>query len=323
MTAPDARPWLVTGAGGMLARDLLGRLADAGIGAVAADRSALDVAGADSVRAAFDAHRPALVMNCAARTAVDAAEEDEAGAFAVNGTGPRLLAGACRAAGIPLLHVSTDYVFDGAGRDPYPEDAATAPLNAYGRSKLAGERAVLELLPDSGYVVRTAWLYGAGGSSFVRTVIGLERERPTLEVVEDQWGQPTWTGDLARQLVELGLRALAGTAPAGVYHGSSGGRTTWFGFCREIFRQIGADPDRVRPTTGDRYARPAPRPAWSVLGHRRWRAAGMAPIRHWRTALAEALPAMGHGPAVPPVTTGAPAERGAPEKAEIACDPCA
>ncbi|MEU9035191.1 dTDP-4-dehydrorhamnose reductase [Streptomyces sp. NPDC048352] len=323
MTARGARPWLVTGAGGMLARDLLGRLADAGIDAVAAGRAELDVTDPAAVRAAFAAHRPALVVNCAAWTAVDAAEDHEAQALAVNGTGPRLLAGACRAAGSPLLQLSTDYVFDGLRREPYPEHAAAAPRSAYGRSKLAGERAVLELLPDTGYVVRTAWLYGAGGDSFVRTVIGLERERPTLDVVEDQWGQPTWTADLARQLVGLGRRALAGTAPAGVYHGSSGGRTTWFAFCREIFRLLGADPERVRPTTGDRYVRPAPRPAYSVLGHQRWHAAGMAPIRHWRTALAEALPAMGHGPALRPVTAGAPEERDTHEKAEITCDPCA
>ncbi|WP_078888617.1 dTDP-4-dehydrorhamnose reductase [Streptomyces sclerotialus] len=312
----------------MLARDLLTHLAATGRTAVAAGRGDLDITDPESVHAAFAAHRPAVVVNCAAWTAVDAAEEREADALAVNGTGPRLLAGACRASGSVLLQVSTDYVFDGRARAPYPEDAPAAPRSAYGRTKLAGERAVLELLPDTGYVVRTAWLYGAGGRNFVRTMIELARERAAVDVVEDQWGQPTWTEDLARQLVGLGQRALDGTAPPGVYHGSSGGRTTWFGFCQEIFRLLGADPARVRPTTGDRYPRPAPRPAYSVLGHHRWHAAGMAPIRHWSAALAEAFPSVLESTGG---TARRPAGRPGPrdtesdttrEKAEITCDPC-
>ncbi|MBW5260228.1 SDR family oxidoreductase, partial [Streptomyces poriferorum] len=190
------------------------------------------------------------------------------------------------------LHVSTDYVFAGDAALPYPEDAPTAPRSAYGRTKLAGERAVLETLPDTGYVVRTAWLYGAGGANFVRTMIRLEGIKDTLDVVDDQRGQPTWTVDLAARLVRLGQAALDGTAPAGVYHGTSAGGTTWCGFTREIFRLLGADPARVRPTTSDAYPRPAPRPAYSVLAHRRFAAAGIEPIRDWRAALDEAFPAL-------------------------------
>ncbi|MEU9317012.1 dTDP-4-dehydrorhamnose reductase [Streptomyces sp. NPDC048295] len=284
--------WLVTGAAGMLGQDVLARLAGEDITAVAADRAAVDIADPESVRAAFGEHRPAVVVNCAAWTAVDDAESQEDAALRVNGTGPAVLAEACREHGAVLLQVSTDYVFAGDGVKPYAEDDPTAPRSAYGRTKLAGEQAVLTTLPETGYVVRTAWLYGAGGGNFVRTMIKLEGVKDTLDVVDDQRGQPTWTVDLADRLVRLGRAALAGTAPAGVYHGTSGGETTWFGFTREIFRLLGTDPERVRPTTSEAFVRPAPRPAFSVLGHDRWAVAGIEPVRDWRAALEEAFPAL-------------------------------
>ncbi|MEU6354173.1 dTDP-4-dehydrorhamnose reductase [Streptomyces sp. NPDC047072] len=284
--------WLVTGAGGMLAQDVLTRLADAGIPAVAATRAELDITDPESVRAAFAAHRPAVVVNCAAWTAVDDAESREDEALRINGDGARNLAEACAAEGAVLLQVSTDYVFAGDAEKPYAEDAPTGPRSAYGRTKLVGEQAVLSGLPSRGYVVRTAWLYGAGGGNFVRTMIKLESVKDTLDVVDDQRGQPTWTADLADRLVRLGQGALAGTAPAGVYHGTSSGETTWFGFTRAIFEQLGADPERVRPTTSEAFVRPAPRPSYSVLGHDRWAAAGIEPIRDWREALTEAFPAL-------------------------------
>ncbi|MFE2376608.1 dTDP-4-dehydrorhamnose reductase [Streptomyces sp. NPDC059398] len=284
--------WLVTGAGGMLAWDLLARLADEDTPAVGLDRAALDITDPAAVRGALAEHRPAVVVNCAAWTAVDDAEAKEDQALAVNGTGPRVLAEACRESGAVLLQISTDYVFAGEGTEPYAEDAPVAPRSAYGRTKLAGERAVLNVLPERGYVVRTAWLYGAGGGNFVRTMVRLEGVKDTLDVVDDQRGQPTWTADLADLLVRLGAGALAGTAPAGVYHGTSGGATTWFGLAREIFRLLAADPARVRPTTSEAFVRPAPRPAYSVLGHDRWAAAGIEPLRDWRLALADAFPAL-------------------------------
>ncbi|WP_405751119.1 dTDP-4-dehydrorhamnose reductase [Streptomyces sp. NBC_00144] len=284
--------WLVTGAGGMLARDLLARLADDGTPAAGLDRAALDITDPGAVRGALAEHRPAVVVNCAAWTAVDDAESKEDQALAVNGTGPRVLAEACRETGAVLLQISTDYVFAGDGSRPYAEDAPVAPRSAYGRTKLAGEQAVLSVLPERGYVVRTAWLYGAGGGNFVRTMVRLEGVKDTLDVVDDQRGQPTWTADLADLLVRLGTGALAGTAPAGVYHGTSGGATTWFGLTREIFRLLDADPARVLPTTSEAFVRPAPRPAYSVLGHDRWAAAGIEPLRDWRLALADAFPAV-------------------------------
>ncbi|MFJ2826780.1 dTDP-4-dehydrorhamnose reductase [Streptomyces sp. NPDC087263] len=288
----DTRSWLVTGAGGMLAQDVLARLATAGVPAVAVTRTDLDITDPAAVRAVLAEHRPAVVVNCAAWTAVDDAETREADALRINGDGARHLAEACREQAAVLLHVSTDYVFPGDAEKPYAEDAATGPRSAYGRTKLAGEQAVLSTLPGSGFVVRTAWLYGAGGGNFVRTMIKLEGVKDTLDVVDDQRGQPTWTVDLADRLVRLGRGALAGTAPAGVYHGTSGGETTWFGLTREIFRLLGTDPARVRPTTSEAFVRPAPRPAYSVLGHDRWAAAGIEPIRDWPEALTEAFPAL-------------------------------
>ncbi|MDT0306456.1 dTDP-4-dehydrorhamnose reductase [Streptomyces sp. DSM 44917] len=282
--------WLVTGAGGMLGRDVLARLAADGHRARGLDRRALDIADRAAVHAALRETRPAVVVNCAAWTAVDEAEARPEEAARANAEGPRRLAEACREEGAVLLQVSTDYVFAGEADSPYAEDAPTAPRSVYGRTKLAGELAVREILPEAGFVVRTAWLYGAGGPNFARTMIRLERERPTLEVVDDQRGQPTWSADLAALLARLGEAAAAKDVPAGIYHGTSGGETTWCGFAREIFRLLGADPERVRPTTSAAYVRPAPRPAYSVLGHGRW-GAGEA-IRPWRQALAAAFPAL-------------------------------
>ncbi|MFB7456375.1 dTDP-4-dehydrorhamnose reductase [Streptomyces sp. NPDC056188] len=312
--------WLVTGAGGMLGQDVLARLAAEGERSVALDRAALDLTDPAAVRRELERHRPALVVNCAAWTAVDDAETHEAEALRVNGDGPAHLAAACARTGAVLLHVSTDYVFAGDATTPYAEDAPTAPRSAYGRTKLAGEQAVLKTLPDRGYVIRTAWLYGAGGPNFVRTMIRLAGERETLDVVDDQRGQPTWSADLAGLLFALGRGALAGTAPAGVYHGTSSGETTWYGFTREIFRLLGADPDRVRPTTSEAFTRPAPRPAYSVLGHDRLRPAGVEPLRDWRAALTRAFPdihrdrpAHSAGPAASAGAPGGRAHRASPD----------
>lgn len=284
--------WLVTGASGMLGTEVVReldrlRLAGQPVGKVtAAGRDLLDLTDPAGIRAGIRAVRPDVVINCAAWTAVDDAETREEEALAVNGHGVRELALACAEVGARLVHVSTDYVFDGTAAVPYPEDAPPAPVNAYGRTKLAGERAVLELLPQSGYVVRTAWLYGAAGPNFVRTMVRLAAERETVDVVDDQYGQPTPAADLARRLVLLPRIG----APAGIYHGTCTGRTSWYELAREVFALLGADPDRVRPTTSAAYPRPARRPAYSVLSHDRWRLAGLPPMRHWRRALHDRWP---------------------------------
>lgn len=277
----------MTGAGGMLARDLVASLERTGEAVTGLSRRELDITDPAAVTGAVGDRRPDIVVNCAAWTQVDAAESREGEALAVNGLGARLVAAACAAGGARLIHVSTDYVFGGGAARPYAEGDPCGPRTAYGRTKLAGERAVAEVLPGSCCIVRTAWLYGAHGPNFVRTMIGLERSRETVDVVGDQRGQPTWTVDVAGQIIALG-RARA----AGVYHATSSGETTWCGFAREIFRLLGADPARVRPVTSDVYPRPAPRPAYSVLGHGRWAGAGIEPIGDWRLRLRQGFPAL-------------------------------
>ncbi|MEU5986607.1 MULTISPECIES: dTDP-4-dehydrorhamnose reductase [unclassified Streptomyces] len=286
--------WLITGAGGMLGRDLHEVLREGGAHAVTAlTRKDLDITDLEAVRAAVAGQD--VVVNAAAWTDVDGAEAEEAAATRVNGDAVRVLAQACAEQGAVLLQVSTDYVFPGDADRPYPHDAPTAPVNAYGRSKLVGELAVAELLPERGYVVRTAWLYGAHGRNFVSTMLGLAEQRETLDVVDDQRGQPTWTRALARQLRDLGEAAVAGTAPAGVYHGTASETATWFDLARAAFELSGLDPERVRPTTSEKFVRPARRPSYSVLAHERWAEAGIAVQPHWRDQLTEALRFMTEG----------------------------
>jgi dTDP-4-dehydrorhamnose reductase len=281
---------LVTGAAGMLGTDLCTVLAEAeDIKFTAMDRRALDITAPDSALEAVDGHD--LVVNCAAWTGVDLAETQEEQATAINGAGARNLAAASASAGARFIQVSTDYVFPGDAAEPIPEDAPTAPINAYGRGKLVGEQAVLNLLPDSGYVVRTAWLYGAHGRNFVATMLRLAGERDTLDVVDDQIGQPTWTVALARQLLLLARAAHSGRAPAGVYHGTAAGRTTWHGLASAAFELAGLDPARVRPTTSGEFVQPAKRPGYSVLGHAGWRRAGLEPMGQWRAELESAFAA--------------------------------
>jgi dTDP-4-dehydrorhamnose reductase len=190
-----------------------------------------------------------------------------------------------------MLQVSTDYVFAGDATSPYAEDAPLAPRSAYGRTKGAGEWAVRTHLPSSSWVVRTAWLYGAHGPNFVKTMARLASERDTVSVVDDQRGQPTWTVDLADAI----LRLVEAEAPFGTYHGTSSGETTWFGFAQTIFSELGLDPSRVKPTKTDAFPRPAPRPAYSVLGHEAWRRAGLDPLPPWQESLKRALPSLVNG----------------------------
>jgi len=271
-----AMRWLVAGAQGMLGVDVVRRLADRPRDDVRAlGRGELDVTDSD---ACIDAVRGRdVVVNCAAYTAVDAAESDEAAAFAVNAVGAAHLARAARRAGARIVYISTDYVFNGDALSAWPEDAPVAPRSAYGRTKAAGEWATRAENPDH-VVLRTAWLYGAHGRCFPSTIAAAAAERGALQVVNDQVGQPTWTADVA----DLLIRLVDAGAPVGTYHGTARGETSWFGFARAVVASAGLDPGIVAPTTTDAFPRPAPRPGYSVLGHDAVRAAGLVPIGDWR-----------------------------------------
>ena len=282
--------WLVAGARGMLGTDLVALLRARGADVAAFGRAELDVTDPAAVDARV--RDVDVVVNCAGWTAVDDAEEQEAQAFTLNAVAPQLLARAAHRAGARMVQISTDYVFAGTATQPYAEGAPIAPRSAYGRTKAAGEWAVRAECPDH-LVVRTAWLYGAHGSCFPRTMARLAAGREDLTVVADQVGQPTWTVDLA----ELVVRLVEAGAPAGTYHGTASGQVSWHGFTEEIVRSLGRDPGMVRPTTSDAFPRPAPRPAFSVLGHEALRAAGVEPIGDWAGRWRAAAPAVLAAPA--------------------------
>jgi dTDP-4-dehydrorhamnose reductase len=273
--------WAVLGHAGMLGQDFMTALKSHNVSGF--DRAEFDITDLDSVRSVLTDYD--VVINCAAWTAVDDAEEKEPAALSINGSGPKNVAIVCKEIGAKLVHISTDYVFSGDATSPYAEDALVGPKSAYGRTKLAGEIAIRETLPLDHYIVRTAWLYGEHGPNFIKTMLNLEKVKETISVVDDQFGQPTWTKDLVSQIIAMVDAKVA----AGTYHGTSSGQTSWFGLTQRIYESIGADPKRVLPTTTDAFPRPAPRPAYSVLGHDKWTTVGMSPIRNWDEALSEAF----------------------------------
>jgi dTDP-4-dehydrorhamnose reductase len=275
-----ATRYLITGAAGMLGQDLQAALVGRDVTALA--RAALDITDPDAVATAAAGHD--VIINAAAYTKVDDAETHEDLAHAINATGTANLARAAAANGATLVQVSTDYVFDGTATAPYPEDAPLHPVSAYGRTKAAGERLAAELNPSGTLIVRAAWLYGAHGPNFAKTMLRLAASHDTVSVVNDQIGQPTWTLDLARQIVAL----LDSCTRAGVYHATNSGSGSWFDFAQAVFREAGLDPARVKPTDSSQFVRPAPRPAYSVLGHDAWARIGLTPLRDWRDALADA-----------------------------------
>ena len=275
--------WFVAGAAGMLGQDLSAVLEAAGHRVTRADLPGLDILDLDQCVDQVAGHD--VVVNSAAYTAVDAAETDEARAFAVNAVGAANLARAAHAADAAMVQLSTDYVVAGEKREPYPADAPVAPATAYGRTKGAGEWAVRAECPRS-WVVRTAWLYGAHGKNFPATMQRLAGEREQLTAVADQVGQPTWTVDLAEGLV----RIVDGGAPFGIWHATGAGECSWFELARAVFEELGLDPERVSPVSTDEFRLPARRPAYSVLAHDMWGAAGLEPLPLWRDALRRAAP---------------------------------
>ncbi len=279
---------LVTGAGGQLGHDVVAACAAAGDEVAAADHATLDVTDRDAVLGAVLSTRPDAVVHCAAWTAVDACEDDVERAFTHNALAVRWVAEAARRADAHLVHLSTDYVFDGDQLAPYREWDEPAPRSAYGRSKLAGEREALAGVPGA-TVVRTSWVCGAHGANMVKTVLRLAAEQPVLAFVDDQRGHPTFTADLAPL-----LRRLALDRRPGVYHATNQGAVSWYEFAGAVLVAAGQDPSRVQPiATADlQPARPAPRPANSVLDNAALRAAGIPLLDDFHAPLARLVTAL-------------------------------
>jgi dTDP-4-dehydrorhamnose reductase len=262
-------PILVIGRSGQVARALtrMGRIGDHDV--VSLGRPEADLERPETLTAALARHRPRAVVNAGAFTAVDDAETETTQAFAVNATGPGHLARACAGADIPLIHISTDYVFDGRATRPYREDDETAPLSAYGASKAEGEAAV-RAAGGRHIILRTSWLYSEAGRNFLTTMVRLGRERRELAIVDDQTGSPTYAGDVAEAIAHILESVLRNPRNDvwGTYHFASAGSTTWFGFAAEIFARaesLGIRAPTLKPITTAEYSTPARRPAYSVL----------------------------------------------------------
>lgn len=279
--------WLITGAGGMLGVDLQHELAAQGERFVALNRSELDITDSRSVDAAVEEHQPAVIVNCAAYTKVDQAETEERAANAINGSAVELLASAANQVRALLVQISTDFVFDGNGSAPYEVDAPTAPLSAYGRSKLLGEVAAAHARKH--LIIRTSWLFGTHGPNFVEAIRNQIRKGTNpLRVVADQRGRPTYTPHLAHAIVRAARLAVTREDARGVLHYADADECSWFDFASAIVAESGSDLP-VKPVTSEEFPRPARRPAYSVLSTERYqRLTGEAP-ESWRDGLREYL----------------------------------
>ena len=282
---------LVLGAGGQVGRELCRLRWPTGYSITALDRPGIDIADRDAVFGLVDCERPDCVINAAAYTAVDRAESEPDAAWATNCTGPAHLAAACREAAIALIHLSTDYVYDGSKPGPYVEDDPVNPLGAYGYSKEAGDRAIRQALREH-VILRTAWVYSAHGHNFVKTMLRLAAERPVLRVVADQTGSPTGAADIAAAIRDIVRQIVGGNTQWGTYHFTGAGAVTWHGFAEAIFAEAApwcGSPPRVEAITTAEYPTPARRPANSVLDCAKLRETfGIAP-RPWRAALVDVI----------------------------------
>jgi dTDP-4-dehydrorhamnose reductase len=281
--------WLITGGSGQLGTAIQKELFSRGLDFVATNSSELDITKPLIVNQLVDFVKPAVIVNTAAWTDVDGAETNQSATYSVNALGPQNLAVAASKIGARLVQVSTDYVFSGENTTPRSENAAHNPQSIYGSTKSEGENFVQATLPTASYVIRTAWLYSSTGKNFAKTMANLAlNQKGEVRVVNDQIGQPTFAGDLAKQIVELVLSE----APAGIYHGTNSGQATWFEFAQAIFAIARADVSRVIPVSTTEFPRPAKRPAYSVLSHDAWAGTSVPEMRNWKMALEEAMPAI-------------------------------
>jgi dTDP-4-dehydrorhamnose reductase len=281
--------WLITGCKGQLGLTLQIELASRNIEFIAVDSTELDITKSQKVDQLVEKLKPNVIVNTAAWTDVDSAESNKDKAYEVNAIVINNLAYAASKFGICLVQISTDYVFSGENSDPWTENAVHKPQTIYGYTKSQGEKLLISTLPTNFYIIRTAWLYSAKRKNFAKMITAKAlNESGEVRVVNDQIGQPTFAGDLARQIVDLVLTE----APSGVYHGTNSGEATWFEFAQEIFKLASADILRVVPISTNELQRPAKRPAYSVLGHDTWADTKVPVMRDWRLALAEAMPAI-------------------------------
>ncbi|MCL2184106.1 MAG: dTDP-4-dehydrorhamnose reductase [Chitinispirillia bacterium] len=277
---------LIIGSGGQLGRDFTEQAAMAGHGITAVDYPQIDIRDKSSVNTFIDDTKPEAIINCAAFTAVDDCESQRDKAFALNADACGILAEAAKRVSAVMAHFSTDYVFDGTGSAPYTEDSPTGPQSIYGKSKLAGEEAIVNTYDDI-MIFRIAWLYGAHGNNFVKTIrktaSANAREGKPLKVVNDQFGTPTWTVSVCRQVL-----AMLDRSERGVFHSTSEGSCSWFDFAMEIVASAGINVD-IRPCTTEEFPRPAPRPCYSVLENARLKAAGANIMPEWKDGFREFL----------------------------------
>jgi dTDP-4-dehydrorhamnose reductase len=281
---------LVVGANGQVGWEVSRQAQSAGLACRSLSRGELDITNRDLVLRTIEQIRPLVVVNGAAYTAVDKAESDSDTAYAVNRDGAKFLAEACAAVGALIIHLSTDYVFDGSKGSPYKESDPAAPLGVYGASKLAGEHSVRAHCPKH-VILRTSWIYGVHGHNFVRTMLRLGRVRDSLRVVDDQLGSPTFAGDLGRAIMKLVLDLRGGAWPTdgfGTFHCAAQGTTTWCGFAREIFAQTARSTVVEAIATKD-YPTPARRPAYSVLDCSKIARVHRVALSSWQVALADTL----------------------------------
>ena len=280
---------LITGGSGQLGLALQNELGRRKIDYVAANSSELDITKPVIVSQQVDLIKPTIIINAGAWTNVDEAESNDEAAYAVNALGPQNLAIAAKQVGAKMVQVSTDYVFSGEQGRPWGESSEPNPQTVYGKTKSQGEKFLLDLYPHDSFVIRTAWLYSAYRTNFVKTMTKLALlSNSEVRVVNDQVGQPTFVGDLAKQITDL----ISSQATSGIYHATNSGQSTWFEFAQEIFKLVGADVSRVVPILTTEFPRPAKRPMYSVLGHESWAKTSVPAMRDWRIALAEAMPAI-------------------------------
>jgi len=278
--------WLITGASGQLGKSLIEHLEERGAFYTGLTKGDLDISSPVTKEKIINLN-PSVIVNCAAYTLVDQAESERALAAKVNVSGAKHVALAAKELGVPLIHISTDYVFSGQRNTPWKTTDKTEPVSQYGRTKLEGEKCIQDIYPEHSLILRTAWLYGPFGKNFAKTILKKALStKDELRVVDDQIGQPTSTLDLARQTYE----AVTNGVPAGVYHATNSGEATWYEFAQEILSLSGEPTSRIRPIQSSEYQTPAKRPSYSVLDHAEWQNTTVPAMDNWKLALERVFP---------------------------------